>query len=374
MKFSILIPDGEVPILPSVINCLSQVKDIKIFVISNKKRYPMRYSRHIHNFAYYPQTDVELEWIDNINEELKKHDIDLVMPIFENGIKIIAKYRNQISFKDKLCILPSLDNFKLANNKGLLLYFLEKHNLPHPRGFVAKFGDIPKVESLKYPVLVKPASGLGGGTGICSFDNQSSLEAYFINSKFDHDIIVQERLEGYDIGCSVLCKDGVILAHTIQKATLKDNNPFAPLTGLIFVENKDLYLTIERLMKLLNWSGIAHVDLLFDKKEEKFKILEVNTRFWTSLDASMIAGVNFPYLYILASLGIDFKKPNYEYLEYLNIKGLLKTLQLNKKFIFETDFILNNTPIKFAIKDPIPFLLKYILFSKNMIASKLKKN
>lgn len=374
MKFSVLIPDGEVPILPSVINCLSQTKDIKIFVISNKKRYPMRYSRYIHNFAFYPKTDVELEWIDNINEELKKHDIDLVMPIFENGIKIIAKYRNQIPFKEKLCLLPSFDNFKLANDKGLLLNFLSKHNLPHPKGIVAKLGDIPKVESLKYPVLVKPANGLGGGTGICSFDNQDSLEAYFKNNKFEYNVIVQERLVGYDIGCSVLCKDGVILAHTIQKVTLKDSNPFAPLTGLIFVENKDLYVTIEKLMELLNWSGVAHVDLLFDEKDEEFKILEVNTRFWTSLDASMIAGVNFPYLYILASLGIDFKKPNYEYLGYLNIKGLLKTLQVNKKFIFETHFILNNTPIKFAIKDPIPFLLKYILFSKNIIASKLKKN
>ncbi|WP_100614412.1 carboxylate--amine ligase [Confluentibacter citreus] len=374
MKFSILIPDGEVPLLPSVINCLSQVKDIKIYVISNKKRYPMRYSRHIHHYAYYPETNVELEWIDNINEELKKHDIDLVMPIFENGIKIIAKYKNQVSFKDKLCLLPSFDNFKLANDKGSLLYFLDNHHLPHPKGIVAKVGEIPKVESLQYPVLVKPVSGLGGGTGIYSFDNQSSLEDYFIKNRLECDTIVQERIEGYDIDCSVLCKDGVILAHTIQKATLKDGNPFAPTTGLIFVEEEELYLTIERLMKLLNWSGVAHVDLLFDKKDEKFKILEVNTRFWTSIDASLIAGVNFPYLYILASLGIDFNKPNYKYLEYLNIKGLLKTLQLNIKFLFETRFILNNTPVKFAVKDPIPFILKYVIFSKNMLVSKLKKS
>lgn len=374
MKFSILIPDGEVPLLPSVINCLSQVKEIKIFVISNKKRYPMRYSRHIHNFAFYPKTDVELEWLDNINEELKKHDIDLIMPIFENGIKTIAKYRNQLAYKEKLCLLPSFDNFKLANDKGLLLNFLNKHNLPTPKGFVVKLGEIPEVELLNYPVLVKPANGLGGGTGICSFDNQNSLEAYFMNNGFDDDVIVQERLEGYDIGCSVLCKDGVILAHTIQKVTLKDSNPFAPLTGLIFVEEMNLYETIEKLMKSLNWSGVAHVDLLFDKKENQFKVLEVNTRFWTSLDASMIAGVNFPYLYILASLGIEFKKPNYKYLEYLNIKGLLKTLQLNKKFIFQTHFILNNTPIKFAIKDPIPFILKYMLSLRNIITSKWKKN
>lgn len=333
----------------------------------------MRYSRHIHNFAFYPKTDIELEWLDNIVEELKKHDIDLVMPIFENGIKTIAKYRNQVSFKDKLCLLPSFDSFKLANDKGLLLNFLNENNLPHPRGIVAKLGGIPKVELLNYPVLVKPASGLGGGTGICSFDNQNSLEAYFIENRFDYDNIVQERLEGYDIGCSVLCKNGVILAHTIQKATLKDSNPFAPLTGLVFVEDKNLYLTIEKLMKLLNWSGVAHIDLLFDKKDQEFKVLEVNTRFWTSLDASMIAGVNFPYLYILASSGIDFKKPSYEHLEYLNIKGLLKTLKLNKKFIFQTHFILNNTPIKFAIKDPIPFILKYILSFINIITSKLEK-
>ena len=372
-KISILIPDGETHTLLYVVNCLSQIKSVKIFVMSNKKRYPMRFSRHIYNFSFYPKTEVELDWINNINKELQKHNIDLVMPIFENGIETIIRYKEHILYKEKLCILPNLDNFKTAKNKGLLSEFLNNHNLPHPKGILVQSAKTENVDILKFPVIVKPVEGYGGGLGVCLFDNKTDFEDYFEQGKFNYNHIVQEFIKGYDIGCSVLCKDGKILAYTIQKSTMKGKNPYAPLLGLVFVEDKDLYVIIEDLMKLLNWSGVAHVDLKFDEQDKIFKIIEVNTRFWSSLEASLISGINFPHLYGLASLGIDFQKPNYEFFNYLNLKGLVKTLTINKKFILKIHFIWNNTPLKFAVLDPLPMIYKFFSRTKNIWSSNLRK-
>ena len=75
-------------------------------------------------------------------------------------------------------------------------------------------------------------------------------------------------------------------------------------------------------MQTLNWSGVANVDVRFDYKTKQCMVLEINPRFWLSVEASEIAGVNFPYLYCLSSLNLDFEIPNYKHIKTLNLKGL----------------------------------------------------
>ena len=69
--------------------------------------------------------------------------------------------------------------------------------------------------------------------------------------------------------------------------------------------------------------------------KKEFKVIEINTRFWVSLDASLIAGVNFPYLYCLSSMESLFQKPQYNFVEYLNLKGLIKRIKQDMKFVFK---------------------------------------
>ena len=69
-KISILIPDGESHILLYVVNCLSNIKGLQIYVMSNIKNNPMRYSRYIKGFSFYKKTDSNIDWINNINKEI----------------------------------------------------------------------------------------------------------------------------------------------------------------------------------------------------------------------------------------------------------------------------------------------------------------
>ncbi len=151
-----------------------------------------------------------------------------------------------------------------------------------------------------------------------------------------------------------------------------NSNPFKPLLGVQFVYEEDMYKIIERLMKSLNWSGVAHIDLKYDIENKTFKIIEVNTRFWGSLDASLIAGVNFPYLYCLATLNENFELPQYNRVNYLNLKGIGKRIMKDRSTLFDLNFILKNTPVGFALKDPLPTIFKYMNFSKKILINKLK--
>lgn len=84
--YSVLIPDGERTILSAILNCASQINNIKLYVMSTIKDNSLRYSRYVHRFFYFPEISNELEWISNINKVTREHDIDLIMPLWETAI------------------------------------------------------------------------------------------------------------------------------------------------------------------------------------------------------------------------------------------------------------------------------------------------
>jgi predicted ATP-grasp superfamily ATP-dependent carboligase len=359
--FSILIPDVECYLLRAIVNGLAQVKDIRVYVMSNQKVKAMKYSRLVHKFTYYPKTNSELDWIANINKEIEKHNIDLVMPIWEVGIKTLTTHQDKILHKNRLVLLPALTDFNAANNKWLLADHLEANDIPYPKSvLVDEVSQFSKVDSLKFPIIIKPLEGFGGGRGIRMFKTKQDLDKYFLTNKFSYSYIVQEYIVGLDAGCSVLCKEGNILAITMQKENLTDDRKFAPPAGVDLFYDKKVDSDIRKLMKSLNWSGVANIDLRLDKSDNQYKVIEINPRFWGSTEASILAGVNFPYLYCLASTGKQFEKPAYDFIKYLNVRGVSKMIKRNKMFIFKTGFIFRNTPLKFALKDPVPVLLKFI--------------
>ncbi|MFI1743879.1 ATP-grasp domain-containing protein [Thalassobellus sediminis] len=361
-NFSVLVPKGHTNLLAFIVNCLSQIKNVEIYVISNNKKEDVRWSSKIKNFSFYPNTLDDKEWVENLNNELEKFKIDLILPIDEYGISTLIKHRNLLNQSDKLVLLPELDTFHLANNKGLLSKHLDLFKIPAPISVMYNENEICHQSTIEFPILMKPLEGFGGGNGISLFHDEASMKSFFSFNKIDYPYLIQNYINGYDIDCSVLCHCGKILVYTIQKGTLAGNSEFAPNIGLDFLYEEVLYNVVEKLIKSLNWSGVAHIDMRYDEGDGKFKVIEINPRYWETTEASEIAGINFPYLHCLASLNQSFEIPNYKHVKYLNLIGLSKTIRANLLFLFRFKFIFNNTPIKFYLKDPFPFL--YIMFYK----------
>ncbi|TPV32983.1 ATP-grasp domain-containing protein [Paucihalobacter ruber] len=371
-KFSVLIPDGESLLTIYIVNCLSLIDHLKIYVLSNTKNLPIRASRHVHRISYYPKTDNPLDWITRINQEVESFKIDLIMPIFEEGIETLIRHKKYLN-QNKLVFLSSLANFQIANNKLMLSEHLWINNIPHPKTSKFSIGICSQKQEWKFPVIVKPSSNTGGGRGVHLCKDKDELCDYAKSNSNTNERIIQEYIEGYDVGCSVLCKDGSILAYTIQKASMLEKNPFKPLLEVEFIYNEDLLNTVKKLMESLNWSGVAHIDLRFDKKANLFKVIEINPRFWGSLNASLAAGVNFPYLYCLGSMGQTFKIPEYSQIRFLNFKGLSLKIFKNIKVLFDSRYILNQTEVKYILKDPAPILWKYVIIIQKNIVSIYKK-
>ena len=361
-KFSVLIPDGEAPVLMMVLNCLSEIKGLKIHLMSEVEDVPMKHSKSVHTFSFYPKSDSKTDLIKNINYEVEKHNIDLILPIFEHSIRTILKHKDLLSSKEKLVLLPTYNNFKIANNKGLLNNHLKENNLPFPKSQIIKKGLEFDINKIDYPVLAKPTEGIGGGVNIYVFEEKSELVDFLNSDKFDCTYLLQDYVEGYDVDCSVLCKNGEILTYTIQKPNLFGSSKFAPQLAFEFIEGDLLLDGVKKLMKSLDWSGVAHLDMRYDKNTNDYKVIEVNPRYWGSVEASVSTGVNFPYQHCIASSPYKFEKPEYRLVKFMLLKGLIKTIKRDKSYLLKLNFMFKNTPLKYMLKDPKPTLYRFSRF------------
>jgi D-aspartate ligase len=369
---SVLIPDGEKAILSSILNCVSQIKNIRLYVMSTNKDNPLRYSRYVHHYLFFPQTSNELDWISNINKVTQEHEIDVIMPVWEQAIKAILKNKNQLKSPEKLVPLPSLQDFTIAGSKDLLADHLHRFGIPGARTIpltLDLFEDKSKF-ILNFPLLAKPLKS-GSGRGIVKFKDFETLAEYFKVNGLKEDYILQEFIKGEDYGCNLLCRDGEIMAYTIQKGNLWDSSkPYSAQIGLDFIYDEKLFQTVKKLMKSLNWNGITDIDLLYDPENDVFNIVEINPRFWATLTAALMAGINYPHLLILMAMNKDIEPQSYKHMPYVNLLGFKQHCKKNMAFIFKVDFIWKNTPLKFRIGDPVPNAIKYFSETKNYISKR----
>jgi predicted ATP-grasp superfamily ATP-dependent carboligase len=61
-----------------------------------------------------------------------------------------------------------------------------------------------------------------------------------------------------------------------------------------------------RLLRSLQWYGVAMVEFKVDPRDNQPKLMELNPRFWGSLALAIHAGVDFPYLLYKMAMGEEF--------------------------------------------------------------------
>jgi D-aspartate ligase len=292
---------------------------------------------------------------------MKQTNADIILPVAKPTIKLLLTHGKALIQVAAISLAPPLEMFEVVTDKWLFANFLAKNSIPSPVTILYRHnsGFEQDIMRLRFPVLVKPLQG-GAGRDIRYFSNLEELKLHFKKAELSgKPAIIQSYINGYDIDCSVLCKDGRILAYTIQKGFFPGKDAFSPPAGVDFIHQAQVYDILEKLMKTLNWSGVAHIDLRYDEDGEQFKVIEINPRYWASLIGSLRAGVNFPYLACLTSLGKVFPIPEYQNIRYMSIVVRLELLKqrffLGKR---KASPWMGETDLNFLLKDPLPEIFK----------------
>jgi D-aspartate ligase len=303
-RISVLIPDADEWLSLPVAYCLKTSGQITVHGFSRRKSRPLLLSRLFTSLEYTKEFELS-SWLSSVDEVVARRGIDIVMPVSHLGIEALSEHRRALGCADKLVRLPEPRIFDTATNKASLAGFLAGNDLPHPRTVVVT-ADAPRPEGLStmtFPILAKPPVS-SGGAGIRRFENPKELELFLADQRDGQAWVLQEFIQGIDLGVNVLCQDGNIIASTVQRAIGPSSVRYAAATGVQFGCDPLAMNVARRLVEKLRWSGVANIDMRLGTQRETPLILEMNGRYWLTLLGSLRAGVNFPLLACETFLGV----------------------------------------------------------------------
>ena len=247
----------------------------------------------------------------------------------ERAIRFVAVHQDTLGEIAAVAPVPPVEAFDRVVDKGSLVTLTAELGIPSPPSVVYKPNASleRQVRELPFPVLAKPTLG-SSGEGMKYFDHQDDLKAFVrgLNSKKNvPQYVIQSFVPGFDLGCNVLCKNGEILAYTAYKGFIARSKRFAPSAGVEYIQDDRVLEIAQKLFSPLRWSGVANIDLRYDRRDQRPKLLEVNPRFWGSLPGTCVAAkVNFPYLACLTALGVSFARPKCRLGRFVDFRGVVE--------------------------------------------------
>lgn len=317
-----------------------------------------------HKIAYPSPQKNKKEFVDFLVKTLRKNDYDVLFPVADACLEPIVKNEEEISQYTSIALPPSRI-FLRAYDKGVTLKIAMKNGIPCPKTyFPNNLDEIYNTKNeLEYPVIIKPRIGFGRrGIEICNSPKELVAKYEKVRVKYDK-LLIQEYIPcGEELGVYTLFNFGSKpRAVTVQRRLRSYPVSGGPSTLRETVKNETSKKAMKiafKLLKVMKWVGVAMVEFRVDARDGILKLMEVNPRFWGSLELSILAGVDFPYLlYRMIMDGdiepaLDYKKevkcrwllPG-DILWFLSGPNKLKNLPAFLKFNANYDIISSEDPM-----------------------------
>ena len=312
----ILVSDGEHRSSLAVVRSLGRAGH-HVVVTGRDYRCLAAASRYCAELRQLPSAEVDpvrygavLEWL------VKWEEIDVVVPTTDASTLACLDLRERAP--RTTVPLPTRDAYETATNKRRLLEVAGALGLPVPRQHVVGHpaeGPACAVDFARgvgYPVILKPSRSLARGPigarwfGVQIANGPNALaEGLRALDPMAYPVLVQERIVGDGLGTFLLMRDGRTLARFGHKR-LRELPPTGGMsTYRESARRKDIEEYAERLLSHLGWTGVAMVEFKEDRATGTPYLMEVNARFWGSLQLAIDAGVDFPEMLVRSALGKD---------------------------------------------------------------------
>lgn len=374
----LLITDADSKISLGIIRSLG-LKNYEIEMFHHYKRPLCFYSKFCKKINILPNYNSK-----NFNTKflklLKEKKYDLVIPVQYNSFYFLSKIKKKIlKFSNVVCENHNKINF--VSSKKKVNYLSKKIKDKNFRVIeTIKYESVNKLTSKRiktnFPLVIKPAYEQGGNSkNIFYVKNFSEIIEVFNkvgNSKENIlKYIIQKKIEGVGRGFFALSQNGKCL-NTFQHQRIRE----MPISGGMSVAaksifDKNLQKIGEKIVKKIKWTGLIMLEFKF--YENKYYLIEINPKFWGSLDLAIASNVDFPNKLVSYANGIKSKKKD---LYRLNVKfhwplnGDLQNSIKNPKIFLRVILDLLNPFVKsniWIIKDPIVTLYMLYKFIKRLI-------
>jgi len=254
-------------------------------------------------------------FIEFLLREIRENHYECVFPMEEETLLLLAKYRSEIS-RYTYFLSPDWEKIGFVRDKGNLMGYAEAHGIPTPKTFQIPPSPEPcevqgspapyvvrglnhVLDKIPIPAVIKPRIS-SGSFGIVYVKNRKDLIPSYqsVHHRFPFPLI-QEWIPdgGGTYGFSALFDEGSkIKAAFVHKKLRMYPVKGGPSTLGEGVEHPQIMELGLSLLRSLNWVGVGMVEFKVDPRDGIPKLMEVNPRFWGSLQLAIVSGVDFPCL------------------------------------------------------------------------------
>jgi predicted ATP-grasp superfamily ATP-dependent carboligase len=284
-------------------------RGIRVMVGAETKRSLSSCSRFCAGSFVYPSPYQDPEgFFQAVLERTRRLRQAILLPVTDVTVSEILRRRAE--FAEGITIpFDGFDKYSLVSDKAWLVSQCRTLGLPVPRTLLSTdYGDredvIVAAKDLGFPLVVKPSlSRIRTETGWIGTRVRYARDEGELRDILSSEVlsrvpfILQERIQGPGVGIFLLMKDGVVLARFAHRR-LREKPPSGGVSVLSeSIEPPAAAMdAATRLLEEVRWSGVAMVEFKIDERGGVHRILEVNARFWGSLELAVSAGVDFPYL------------------------------------------------------------------------------
>ena len=252
-------------------------------------------------------------------EYLERRTIDVLLPVTDVTTAIVAGNREEFSARTRLA-LPASGAFDAVTDKARLVEHAASVGVPVPRTIVVRGADSLEgvLGRVEYPAVVKPfrsripARGGWIGTRVHYAEDARALAGLYRSIDYlrSYPSLLQERVAGSGVGLFTLFDRGRMLAAFAHRR-LREKPPSGGVSVFRESVRPDELLVdyTRRLLEPLAWHGPAMVEFKRAGERGLPYLMEVNGRFWGSLQLAIDAGVDFPLLTCQLALGQKVEPP-----------------------------------------------------------------
>ena len=250
---------------------------------------------------------------------VERERIDVLMPVTDVTTHLIAKNLPALNAFTATAI-PTFTAFEFVSDKTALAQRAAACGVPVPRThFVENRSALNEVlDQIQYPAVIRPSrSRIRTNTGwLAATVKYARDEAALVRLYRDidylagHPTMIQERIVGPGVAVFVLCEHGELRAAFAHRR-LREKPPSGGASVLCESVELDRVLLDHtmRLLGPLGWHGVAMMEFKQDERTGQSYLMEINGRFWGSLQLAIDAGVDFPYLSCQLALGETIAAP-----------------------------------------------------------------
>ena len=225
-----------------------------------------------------------------------------LFPAGDAEVRLVSQNHAELSRIFRLTT-PPWEQTGFAADKHLTYARCAELGIPHPRTYALRTLDEARALSCDYPLVIKPAEKQGvnaltvaKGWVVRTPDELLSAFRRGLELAGEAGLIVQELIPGDDANqfswCG-LCDSGAPLLTMAARRTRQTPSGFG--TGTFVESMLDLGFGVhaERFLASISYTGLAEIEFKLDRRDNRFKLIDVNPRLWTWNGLGLPAGVDF---------------------------------------------------------------------------------